>query len=157
MKEVPEDWVLREAAKRAWYAPATIDHWRAHHASSTTFSALCDMIAKYEQPPVDPDVEAVKRILQEWYGFDPLSIVALASDGGGYARAVAQYKLERAAAEELRVEVQGVFPGIFGVAGHGEVLLVHVIGQGRTITSSRPAGCCRHDSPLAGVDHGRPG
>ena len=91
MNEVPEDWVLREAAKRAWYAPATIDHWRAHHASSTTFSALCDMIAKYEQPPVDEDVEAVKRIFMAAannpnYFFD----------GEYISRAVAQYKLERA-------------------------------------------------------------
>lgn len=46
-------------------------------------------IAKHEQPPVDPDVEAVKRILLSFYG----SPVILGEDA--VARAVAQYKQER--------------------------------------------------------------
>ena len=57
------------------------------------------MIAKHEQPPVDPDVEAVKRIVCAWYGhektvFNPEKDFKL--DRTALARAVAQYKQERA-------------------------------------------------------------
>jgi hypothetical protein len=51
--------------------------------------AHATLIAKHEQPPVDPDVEAVKRILLKCYG----SYVILGENA--VARAVAQYKQER--------------------------------------------------------------
>lgn len=93
-EQTPPDWVLLEAAKRTdWdYYSQTIERLRQEYGfARSTFRALCDMIAKYEQPPVDPDVEAVKRIFMAAannpnYFFD----------GEYISRAVAQYKLERA-------------------------------------------------------------
>jgi hypothetical protein len=55
MTDTPPDWVLIEAAKRSeltWLlgdVEACIRAYKATHH----FRALCDMIEKYEQPPVD--------------------------------------------------------------------------------------------------------
>jgi len=57
-QKTPEDWVLIEAANRGGY------HWRDHSIQQLReqycegddddlYRALCDMIAKHEQPPVD--------------------------------------------------------------------------------------------------------
>jgi hypothetical protein len=53
--EIP-DWAMIEAAKRV--APSVDDYLAYAHGlnSSLTFRALCDMIAKHEQPPVDRKV-----------------------------------------------------------------------------------------------------
>jgi len=93
-KTMPADWVLLEAAKRGGVSSLTLDLCKSHYACGTIFAALCDMIAKHEQPPVDPDVEAVKRVLREWC---PVYDEALFTEvDERVARAVAQYKLERA-------------------------------------------------------------
>ena len=58
MTDTPEDWVLIEAANRGGY------HWKDHSIQQLQeqyrdgdhgdlFRALCDMIAKHEQKPVD--------------------------------------------------------------------------------------------------------
>lgn len=94
MKEVPEDWVLLEAARRCAMVTKDVETLREFHAEGSGFDsyrALCDMIAKYEQPLVDPDVEAVKRVLKAFYNH---SRIMLCPDD--VTRAVAQYKLERA-------------------------------------------------------------
>jgi hypothetical protein len=50
----PPDWVLLEAAKRCGCAALPADYIRYHtYENSPPFRALCDMIAKHEQPPVD--------------------------------------------------------------------------------------------------------
>jgi len=51
--DTPPDWVLIEAAKRTnWIFP--VDCIRDRYSTlSDAFRALCDMIQKYEQPPVD--------------------------------------------------------------------------------------------------------
>ena len=54
--EAMPDWVLIEAAKRTnWYMPVDCIHER-YSTLSDAFRALCDMILKHEQPPVDPDL-----------------------------------------------------------------------------------------------------
>jgi hypothetical protein len=53
--QTPEDWVLIDAAKRfAWDNVAT-SRLRSHYHDENYigFRALCDMIAKHEQKPVD--------------------------------------------------------------------------------------------------------
>jgi hypothetical protein len=52
--ETPPDWVLLEAAKRSGMkqCPDWIKRCYDHHAV-LAFRALCDMIQKYEKPPVD--------------------------------------------------------------------------------------------------------
>ena len=94
MKEVPEDWVLLEAARRFEWPLHPKSYLRELYDRPTYigFRALCDMIAKYEQPPVDPDVEAVKRIVSTYFHCDTFYV----GNDERFARAVAQYKLERA-------------------------------------------------------------
>lgn len=92
MTDTPPDWVLIEAAKRCEYMPAPTEYWRDHFVGSAYFRALCDMIAKYEQEPVDPDVEAVKRIILAWH---ETTQWRWANCPKMLAAAVAQYKKER--------------------------------------------------------------
>lgn len=54
MTDTPPDWVLIEAAKRCDWAPGkTLAQMRGHIHNSGAYRALCDMIQRYEQPPVD--------------------------------------------------------------------------------------------------------
>jgi len=54
MTDTPKDWVLIEAAKRCeWQGGKTLAQMRGYLDASGAFRALCDMIAKHEQPPVD--------------------------------------------------------------------------------------------------------
>lgn len=96
-----EDWVLIEAAKRTWWGKGNypIERLRAEYSvADSSFSALCDMIAKYEQRPVDPDVRLVADIVnafedQSW----PEKDLAVAERYSEHlARAVAVYKASKA-------------------------------------------------------------
>jgi hypothetical protein len=49
--ETPPDWVLIEAAKRSGWGDNGIQ--TSAYTGNSVFRALCDMILKYEQPPVD--------------------------------------------------------------------------------------------------------
>jgi len=91
-----EDWVLIEAAKRADWYTATGEQLRSHYGNNTTFTALCDMIAKYEQPPVDPDVRLVADIVNAFEGldWDKNDTALLYSEN--LDRAVAVYKADKA-------------------------------------------------------------
>jgi hypothetical protein len=51
--ETPPDWVLLEAAKRANIRECRIGSLRGLYHYGGTFTALCNMIAKHEKPPVD--------------------------------------------------------------------------------------------------------
>ena len=51
MTDTPPDWVLIEAAKRSNFWPDS--DLTAQYRRGSSFRALCDMIQKYEQPPVD--------------------------------------------------------------------------------------------------------
>lgn len=86
----PADWVLLEALKKTNWSEHPTFIRAMYRNTNPSFRALCDMIARHEQPPADPDVEAVNRILLAFYG----SPVILGEDA--IARAVAQYKQERA-------------------------------------------------------------
>ncbi len=54
-KQTPPDWVLIEAAKRCgWGRDNPTDSELSYLYNNTPpFRALCDMIERYEQPPVD--------------------------------------------------------------------------------------------------------
>jgi len=49
-KQTPPDWVLIEAAKRGKYPHEALG---LSYRADPTYAALCDMIERYEQPPVD--------------------------------------------------------------------------------------------------------
>jgi len=62
-KQTPPDWVLIEAAKRCGREGAKpeviLDRWY----SDTALRALCDMIEKYEKPPVDRKVLCAREAM----------------------------------------------------------------------------------------------
>ena len=52
-KTTPPDWALREGAKRADLHFVTDERMHWAYETNPAYSALCDMIAKHEQPPID--------------------------------------------------------------------------------------------------------
>ena len=55
-KQTPPDWVLLEAAKRSRWKDDDVlllRHAYLDEINGAGFTALCDMIERYEQPPVD--------------------------------------------------------------------------------------------------------
>ena len=69
MSKEMEDWVLIEAAKRgAWCETATIKQQQAMYRNEPLFAALCDMILKHEQPPVDRKLLCAREACSERLG-----------------------------------------------------------------------------------------
>lgn len=66
-KQTPPDWVLIEAAKRSNYASNLgPSYWLKYRRSNEAFRALCDMIERYEQPPVDRKVLCAREAFREY-------------------------------------------------------------------------------------------
>jgi len=72
MTDMPEDWVLIEAGNRSGWIQFSVDNLRDKHAADIggPFRALCNMIQKYEQPPVDRKVLCAEKALREWDGIE---------------------------------------------------------------------------------------
>jgi hypothetical protein len=66
MTDTPEDWVLIEAAKRCGWGLKSVPQLRGYLASSASFRALCDMIAKHEQKPVDRKLLCAREAVAVW-------------------------------------------------------------------------------------------
>jgi hypothetical protein len=66
--QTPPDWVLIEAAKRAWGETTDpVSSLRYIYTDvDTTFRALCDMIEKYEQPPPDRKLLCAREALNHF-------------------------------------------------------------------------------------------
>jgi len=70
-QQTPPDWVLREAAKRSNLTDYhLIEYWKSNYGRlDPAFRALCDMIERYEQPPVDRKLlcarEAYERVVRQ--------------------------------------------------------------------------------------------
>jgi hypothetical protein len=68
MTDTPEDWVLIEAAKRCDIHGANLSGLRSRYqANSDPFRALCDMIAKHEQQPVDRKMLCAREAEREMW------------------------------------------------------------------------------------------
>lgn len=61
----PDDWVLLEAAKRSGWDDYTTQVLRETYRYGGTFTALCNMIAKHEKPPVDRKLLCAREALRE--------------------------------------------------------------------------------------------
>jgi hypothetical protein len=65
----PPDWVLFEAAKRSGWDKWRADHllrcYISEHPDYGSYRALCDMIERYEQPPVDRKLLCAREALSE--------------------------------------------------------------------------------------------
>ena len=81
--EAIPQWALDEAMKRLKEELGCVLYGKESGATKV----LARMIAKHEKPPIDPDEEAVKRVL--WAAFPHAVICSEAK-----ARALAQYKKE---------------------------------------------------------------
>ena len=78
MTDTPEDWVLIEGAKRCeWQGGKTLAQMRGYLDASGAFRALCDMIAKHEQPPVDRKVLCARQALHEGRTIEEVSVRAI--------------------------------------------------------------------------------
>jgi len=89
---IPE-WALKEAVARLNESINDIPYRYPENARFHQVKVVARLIAKYEPAPVDPDVEALKRVLAA-YGY------AVTSYCQYWDRAFAQYKKEIAAAKE---------------------------------------------------------
>jgi hypothetical protein len=54
--QTPEDWVLLEAARLSAFHEVPFTTLQSAYRAKSAYSALCDMIAKHEKPPVDRKV-----------------------------------------------------------------------------------------------------
>ena len=63
----PPDWVLIEAAKRCGWGDCKPDIIRLQYPDKA-FLALCDMILKHEQPPVDRKLLCAREAYRQWSG-----------------------------------------------------------------------------------------
>ena len=67
-KQTPPDWVLLEAAKRSrWKDDDVIllRHAYLDEINGAGFTALCDMIERHEQPPVDRKLLCAEQAMYE--------------------------------------------------------------------------------------------
>jgi hypothetical protein len=66
-KQTPPDWVLKLAADKAGWEGFDLLTLRLEYGASDgeTFRALCDMIERYEQPPVDRKLLCAREALSE--------------------------------------------------------------------------------------------
>jgi hypothetical protein len=69
-KQTPPDWVLIEAAKRAQMVDEELWTLRCYYrdASDPSYSALCDMIERYEQPPEDRKLLCAREAYKQYSG-----------------------------------------------------------------------------------------
>jgi hypothetical protein len=67
-KQTPPDWVLIEAGKRSEWDD-TVGNLRSYYENHGTFRALCDMIERHEQPPVDRKLLCARKAASE-HGYD---------------------------------------------------------------------------------------
>ena len=65
-KQTPPEWVIREAEKRAGI---NLPLPTMTYLNGGAFAALCDMIERYEQPPVDRKLLCAREAAKE-YGYD---------------------------------------------------------------------------------------
>lgn len=65
-KQTPPDWVLIETAKRSeGFDAFTVTSLRLFYDIDPMFRALCDMIERYEQPPVDRKLLCAREAMAE--------------------------------------------------------------------------------------------
>ncbi len=94
MTDTPPDWVLIEAAKRIGWPTDNLEPLRERYRSNSYLShayrALCDMIQKYEQPPVDRKLLCAREARRQhgYYSsaYDDVSIRAIELWEEGFGR-----------------------------------------------------------------------
>ena len=70
-KQTPPDWVLIEAAKRSEWGEQAIVSLVYEYKNKPSFRALCDMIERYEQPPVDRKLLCAREAVALLFAGEP--------------------------------------------------------------------------------------
>jgi hypothetical protein len=70
-KQTPPDWVLKLAADKAGWEGSPLEELRYEYGASggEFFRALCDLIERYEQPPVERKLLCAREAASE-HGYD---------------------------------------------------------------------------------------
>lgn len=78
MTDTPPDWVLLEAAKRFAWCDTAPSRLRKHYQADNYngYTALCDMIFKHEQPPVDRKLLCAEEALRTAWLRNPQGLKA---------------------------------------------------------------------------------
>jgi hypothetical protein len=76
------NWVLLEAAKRCGWTYDDIPELQSYYDNDQPYSALCDMILKHEQPPIDRKLLCAREAAKEndpeyWYGVAELERISV--------------------------------------------------------------------------------
>jgi hypothetical protein len=67
MTDTPPDWVLIEAAKRSWWFEILqLSYLQRCYGDIKFYRALCDMILKHEQPPMDRKLLCAREANRVW-------------------------------------------------------------------------------------------
>jgi hypothetical protein len=74
MSGAPKDWVLIEGAKKCGWD--YFNDLRTMYSANSAFRALCDMIAKHEQKPVDRKLLCAEEALRVEWLHDPQGTTA---------------------------------------------------------------------------------
>jgi len=81
MTDTPPDWVLIEAAKRIGWGCGVLLGANTYSNLDTKgriFRALCDMIQKYEQPPVDRKLLCAREAIRRMdYNMEKVDVIAI--------------------------------------------------------------------------------
>jgi len=86
------DWVLIEAAKRSgWANTLTVEYLQSAYRAYPGYNALCDMIAKHEQKPVDRKLlcareaysDVSRRNPDDWHSEIAIRAIELYEEGFG--------------------------------------------------------------------------
>ncbi len=66
-QDIPADWVLKAAGEKSGWVDFHIEDLRARyrHGVNGAYCALCDMIAKHEQEPVDRKLLCAREAMAE--------------------------------------------------------------------------------------------
>lgn len=67
MTNTPPDWVLIEAAKRSAFV-GNVEDLQHNYGLIKAYAALCDMILKHEQPPVERKLLCAREAHMQWDG-----------------------------------------------------------------------------------------
>lgn len=99
MSDIP-DWAIKAALDRVGVGrdQLPLNRWRDRSYADAVRELARVIFTYQEASPVDPDVEAVKRIIEAWEDWSVVGWGSLGT-GGFYSdaldRAVAQYKKEK--------------------------------------------------------------
>jgi hypothetical protein len=64
----PEDWVLFKAARRGEMGDHRAEQLIFLYKRNRIYRALCDMVQKYEKPPVDRKLLCAREAMKSWVG-----------------------------------------------------------------------------------------